>query len=63
MQGVRFTMAELSAAGVRRVSVGGALSRVALAAMIRAGREMREHGSFTFVDEPITSREIGAMLD
>ena len=63
MQGVRFTMAELSAAGVRRVSVGGALSRVALAAMIRAGREMREHGSFTFVDEPITSREIGEMLD
>lgn len=62
MQGVRFTLAELSAAGVRRVSVGGALSRVALGAMIRAGREMREHGSFTFVDEPITSREIGEML-
>jgi 2-methylisocitrate lyase-like PEP mutase family enzyme len=62
MQGVRFTLAELSAAGVRRVSVGGALSRVALAAMIRAGREMREHGSFTFVDEPITSREISEML-
>jgi hypothetical protein len=44
------------------VSVGGALSRVALAAMIRAGREMREHGSFTFVDEPIASREIAEML-
>jgi len=62
MQGVRFTLAELSAAGVKRVSVGGALSRVALAAMVRAGREMREQGSFTFVDEPITSREIGEML-
>jgi 2-methylisocitrate lyase-like PEP mutase family enzyme len=62
MQGIRFTLAELSAAGVKRVSVGGALSRVALAAMIRAGREMREHGSFTFVDEPIASREIAEML-
>ena len=62
MQGVRFTLPELSAAGVRRVSVGGALSRVAMAAMIRAAREMREHGSFTFVDEPMTSREIGDMI-
>jgi 2-methylisocitrate lyase-like PEP mutase family enzyme len=47
--GVRFTLAELSAAGVRRVSVGGALSRVALAAMIRAGAKcastVRSHSS------------------
>lgn len=62
MQGIHFTLAELSAAGVKRVSVGGALSRVALAAMIRAGREMREHGTFTFVDEPIASREIGDLI-
>ncbi len=62
MQGVRFTVAELAAAGVKRVSVGGALSRVALAALIRAGREMRERGTFEFVDEPMTSREIAAML-
>jgi len=62
MQGIRFTLAELAAVGVKRVSIGGALSRVALAAAIRAAREMREHGTFTFVDEPITSREISKML-
>ena len=62
MQGVRFELAELSKIGVKRVSVGGALSRVALAACIRAAREMRDHGTFTFVDEPITSREISDML-
>ena len=62
MQGVRFTLAG-TIRGRREASErGGALSRVALAAMIRAGREMREHGSFTFVDEPITSREISDML-
>lgn len=62
MQGVRLELAELSKVGVRRVSVGGALSRVALAAFIRAAREMRDRGTFTFVDEPITSREISDML-
>lgn len=62
LQGVRLDLAELAKAGVKRVSVGGALSRVALAAFIRAAREMRERGTFTFVNEPITSREIGDMF-
>jgi len=63
MQGVRFDLAELSAIGVKRVSVGGALSRVALAAFLRAAREMRDHGTFGFVDEPISSRDIASMFD
>jgi 2-methylisocitrate lyase-like PEP mutase family enzyme len=62
MQGAQFDLAELSKIGVKRVSVGGALSRVALAACIRAAKEMRDHGTFTFADEPISSREIAAML-
>jgi 2-methylisocitrate lyase-like PEP mutase family enzyme len=63
MQGVHFDLAELSRIGVRRVSVGGALTRVALGAFLRAAREMKEHGTFTFVDEPISSGEIGALLE
>ncbi|HEY5085852.1 MAG TPA: isocitrate lyase/phosphoenolpyruvate mutase family protein [Gemmatimonadaceae bacterium] len=63
MQGVHFDMCTLSGIGVSRVSVGGALTRVALGALLRAAREMKEHGTFTFVDEPISSREIGDMLN
>lgn len=62
LQGVRLELAALAKAGVKRVSVGGALSRVALAAFIRAAREMRDHGTFAFVNEPITSTEIADML-
>ena len=62
MQGVHFDMGELSRSGVKRVSVGGALARVALGAFLRAAREMKERGTFTFVDEPISSREISDML-
>ena len=45
------TVAQLSDAGVKRISVGGALSRVALAAVLRCAREMKDTGSFTFVRE------------
>ena len=45
------TLDELSAAGVKRVSVGGALSRVALAAFLKCVREMKDHGRFSFVRE------------
>jgi len=63
LQGAHFDLAELSTIGVKRVSVGGALSRVVLAAFLRAAREMREHGTFGFVDEPISSSEIASMFD
>src|SRR5713226_1624643 len=45
------TVDQLSAAGVKRISVGGAMSRFALAAFLRAAREMKDNGSFTYVRE------------
>jgi 2-methylisocitrate lyase-like PEP mutase family enzyme len=52
------TVEQLSAAGVKRISVGGALSRVALAAFLRCAREMKEKGSFTFVPEMAPIKEL-----
>ena len=60
--GVRLSLADLAAAGVKRVSVGGALTRSALGAFLRAAREMREHGTFNFADEAAIFREIIAMF-
>jgi 2-methylisocitrate lyase-like PEP mutase family enzyme len=42
------TVAELAAAGVARISVGGAFSLVALGALARAGRELLEQGTYSF---------------
>jgi 2-methylisocitrate lyase-like PEP mutase family enzyme len=47
------TVAELAALGVRRVSRGSALSRTALGAFLRAAREVKDHGSFTFAREAL----------
>jgi 2-methylisocitrate lyase-like PEP mutase family enzyme len=63
LQGVRLSQAELSAMGVRRISVGSALSRAALGAFLRAAREMREQGTFTFADEAVSFRDVSAMFD
>jgi 2-methylisocitrate lyase-like PEP mutase family enzyme len=62
LTGVSLSLADLSAMGVRRVSVGSALSRAALGAFLRAAREMREHGTFAFADEAVSFREMNAMF-
>jgi len=42
------TVAELAAAGVSRVSVGGAFAFAALGAVVEAARELREEGTYGF---------------
>jgi 2-methylisocitrate lyase-like PEP mutase family enzyme len=56
------TAAELGAAGVKRISVGGALSRLALAAFLRGAREMKEQGGFTWVRDTVPSKELKAIF-
>jgi 2-methylisocitrate lyase-like PEP mutase family enzyme len=63
LNGAELNLAQLSAIGVRRVSVGSALSRAALGAFLRAAREMKEHGTFAFANDAISYREISAMFD
>jgi 2-methylisocitrate lyase-like PEP mutase family enzyme len=62
LQGVQLSVADLSALGVRRVSVGSALCRTALGAFLRAAREILEHGTFTFASEAASAREISAIF-
>jgi 2-methylisocitrate lyase-like PEP mutase family enzyme len=62
LAGVRLNLAELSEIGVKRISVGSVLSRVALGAFIRAAEEMRDRGTFTFGDDVVSFRDISAMF-
>jgi 2-methylisocitrate lyase-like PEP mutase family enzyme len=63
LQGVQLSLAQLSALGVKRISVGSALSRAALGAFFRAANEMLEQGTFTFSEEAISFREVMSMLE
>jgi 2-methylisocitrate lyase-like PEP mutase family enzyme len=63
LQGVRLSLDDLSAIGVKRISVGSALCRAALSAFLRAAREMREQGTFTFAADAISFRDISDLFE
>jgi methylisocitrate lyase len=52
------TVAELAGAGVRRISVGGALARSAWAGFLQAAREIAEHGTFTHLARATPNTEL-----
>ena len=62
LPGVTFGLAELAAAGVKRVSVGSALSRLAFGAVLRAAREMTEKGTFSFAADAAGFAELEALF-
>jgi 2-methylisocitrate lyase-like PEP mutase family enzyme len=62
LRGVQLSLDELSAMGVRRVSVGSSLARTAMGAFLRAAHEMRERGTFDFAKDAASAREISAMF-
>ncbi|HTV36351.1 MAG TPA: isocitrate lyase/phosphoenolpyruvate mutase family protein [Xanthobacteraceae bacterium] len=53
-----FTVGDLAAMGVRRISVGGSLARVAMHAFIRAATEIAKEGKFDAFGGVITNQEL-----
>jgi len=58
LAGVAFSVAELSEAGVSRISLGSTLSRLAYGALIRAAKEMQADGTFGFAGEAVPYAEL-----
>lgn len=56
------SLAQLAAAGAKRVSIGGALARLAIGALLRAGREMRDAGTFDWTADIAPTADIDALL-
>jgi 2-methylisocitrate lyase-like PEP mutase family enzyme len=55
-------VAELAALGVRRISVGGAMSRAAFGAFLRAAKEIRESGTFGFTADAMPHGELNGLM-
>ena len=56
------TVAELADLGVRRISIGGALARVAWGGFLRAAREIAEKGSFSELGNAVPHGEINSFF-
>lgn len=61
-QSASYSVADLAALGVRRISVGSALSRAALGAAYRAAKEMREQGTFRFAAQALSYAEANDLV-
>ena len=62
LTGPNHSLAELEAAGVKRISVGGSFARAALGAFIRAATEVKEHGTFGYAADAIPDTEAAAYM-
>lgn len=62
LQGPRYSVADLSKAGVRRISVGGSFARAALGALMRAAEEVRDGGTFGYCDTALPGETIVGLM-
>jgi len=60
--GKSFSVAELTAAGVRRISLATSLYRAAMSGLVEAAREIRDSGTFNYLGRSITSAEFANYL-
>jgi 2-methylisocitrate lyase-like PEP mutase family enzyme len=60
--GKSFSVAELAAAGVRRVSLAASLYRAAMTGLVAAAREVRDSGTFGFLDRNVSNAEFANYL-
>jgi 2-methylisocitrate lyase-like PEP mutase family enzyme len=62
IRGKSFTVAELEAAGVRRISLATSLYRAAMSGLLEAAREVKERGAFGYLDHTLTTPELNSLL-
>ena len=62
IKGKSFTVAELEAAGVRRISLASSLYRAAMTGLMHAAREVQENGTFGYLDRSLTTAELNDFM-
>lgn len=62
LSGQTYSTDQLSAVGVRRISVGGSLARAALGALRRAAEEIRHAGTFTYAESAMPGPAIAVLM-
>jgi 2-methylisocitrate lyase-like PEP mutase family enzyme len=63
IRGKSFAVADLEAAGVRRISFATSLYRAAMSALVEAGREVKDAGSFGYLEHTMTTPELNGYME
>jgi len=62
IKGKSFTVAALTATGVKRISLATSLYRAAMTGLLAAAKEVREHGTFGYIDTSLATPDLNAFL-
>ncbi len=62
IKGKSFSVRELAAAGVKRISLATSLYRAAMTGFLDAVREVKESGEFGFLERSVTTAELNAIM-
>jgi 2-methylisocitrate lyase-like PEP mutase family enzyme len=63
IKGKSFSVAELTAAGVKRISLATSLYRTAMSGLIDAAREVKDKGTFGYLDRGVSSPDLAAFME
>ena len=63
IKGKSFTVAELTAAGLKRISLATSLYRTAMSGLLDAAREVKDAGTFGYVDRGMPSADLAAFME
>jgi len=63
IRGRSFSVAELAAAGVRRISLSTSLYRAAMSGLYAAAREVRESGTFGYLETIMSGADLAGFLE
>lgn len=62
IKGRSFTVADLAAAGVKRISLATSLYRAAMSGLLNAAREVKEQGRFDYLETTMATPELNAFM-
>src|SRR6266481_9469006 len=62
IKGKSFSVSELAAVGVRRISLATSLYRAAMTGLLDAAREVKDAGQFAFLDRCVTTAELNKLM-
>lgn len=62
IKGKSFSLSELAAAGVRRISLATSLYRAAMTGFLEAAREVKDKGQFTFLEKSVTTPQLNEIM-
>jgi 2-methylisocitrate lyase-like PEP mutase family enzyme len=62
IRGKSFSVAELQAVGVRRISLATSLWRAAMSGLVEAAREVKEKGTFGYIERSLATPDLAKFM-